>query len=70
METSNGWRSPHFAEQLRHLDRGALSFEFLRRNRQYQADYAETRRRVALGEAVKTEAMARFAQRWGLVFRG
>ena len=45
MEPSQDWRSPHYEEQLSRLDRGGISFEFLRRNRSYRADY-----RIALEE--------------------
>jgi len=70
MEPLLDWRSPQFEEQLGRLDRGGVTFEFLRRNREYRQDYAESLKRVASGGAGKTDAIARLARRWGLAFPG
>ena len=51
MEPLHDWRSPQFEEHLGRLDRGGVSFEFLRRNREYRQDYADTLARVASGGA-------------------
>lgn len=64
------WRSPHFEEHLGRLDRGGVSFEFLRRNKQYRQDYAAVLQRIAAGGVDKAEAMAHLSRRWGLVFPG
>ena len=50
MEPLQDWRSPQFEEQLSRLDRGGITFEFLRRNKQYRKDYH------AVAEAVVTDA--------------
>ena len=68
MEPLHDWRSPQFEERLARLDRGGVSFEFLRRNREYRQDYADTLARVASGGAGKAEAIARLSRRWGLAF--
>lgn len=70
MEPLHDWRSPQFEERLARLDRGGISFEFLRRNREYRQDYADTLERVASGGADKADAIARLSRRWGLAFRG
>src|SRR5690606_30329336 len=70
MEPLKDWRSPKFEEHLGRLDRGGVSFEFLRRNRQYRQDYTDTLARVASGGASKAEAIARLSRRWGLAFPG
>ena len=67
MEPWQDWRSPHH-QQLRRLDRGGISFEFLRRNRSYRADYKMAREEIASDMAGKDEAIARLSRRWGLEF--
>ena len=68
MEPSQDWRSPHYEEQLSRLDRGGISFEFLRRNRSYRADYRNTLEEIASDMAGKDAAIARLSRRWGLEF--
>lgn len=68
MEPLQDWRSPHFEDDLSRLDRGGVSFEFLRRNRKYQQDYADTVSRPAADGIATAEATRRFVQRWGLAF--
>lgn len=56
------WRSPSDYENLRQLDRAGLAWEFLRRDPEYQKDFART------FDATSREAIA-IAERWGLCFR-
>ena len=56
------WRSPSDYEYLKQLDRAGLSWEFLRRNPEYQKDFAR------IVEATIRDAIA-LAERWGLCFR-
>ncbi|MHC1548011.1 transcriptional regulator domain-containing protein [Phyllobacterium sp. K27] len=68
MEPLQDWQSPHFEHQLSSLDRGGVSFEFLRRNREYRTDYKTTLEEIISGKARKDEAIARLSRRWGLEF--
>ncbi|MFI0849127.1 DNA -binding domain-containing protein [Mesorhizobium sp. IMUNJ 23232] len=68
MEPLEDWRSPQFEEQLRRLDRGGISFEFLRRNRQYQQDYAAKLAAISDGRSTETEAIGQLTRHWGLRF--
>ena len=68
MGPQQDWRSPQFEEQLSRLDRGGVTFEFLRRNKQYRQDYATALTEVAAGGATRAEAIARLSRRWGLAF--
>lgn len=70
MEPLQDWRSPRFEEELSRLDRGGVTFEFLRRNRQYRQDYAETLARIAADSTTRAEAIERLSPRWGLAFPG
>lgn len=70
MEPLDNWRSPQFEEQLGRLDRGGVAFEFLRRNKEYRQDFAETLARIASGGADKAAEIERLSRRWGLSFRG
>ena len=73
MEPLQDWRSPHFEEELNRLDRGGVTFEFLRRNKDYRQDYAayrEARDGTASGKSKKIEAIVRLFRRWGLTFPG
>ena len=70
MEPLQGWRSPQFENELGHLDRGGVSFEFLRRNKQYQEDYATALTEIAAGGTTRADAIARLSRRWGLAFPG
>jgi hypothetical protein len=56
------WRSPSDYEYLRQLDRAELAWEFLRRNPDYQKDFAR------IVDATSRDAIA-VAKRWGLCFR-
>lgn len=68
MEPSQDWRSPHYEEQLSRLDRGGISFEFLRRNRSYRTDYKVALEEIASDRARKDAAIARLSSRWGVEF--
>lgn len=70
LEPIEDWRSPQFEEQLDRLDRGGVTFEFLRRNRQYRQDYAEALAAIATGGKARTAAITRLSRRWGLSFPG
>ncbi|MGF1623973.1 MAG: transcriptional regulator domain-containing protein [Alphaproteobacteria bacterium] len=59
------WRSPAAYDYLSDLSNGGAAFEFLRRNADYQADYAKADSEVALGAASGGTGLAR---RWGLGF--
>ncbi|WP_422836366.1 transcriptional regulator domain-containing protein [Afipia carboxidovorans] len=68
MEPLQDWRSSQFENELGHLDRGGVSFEFLRRNGQYRQDYAAALTEIAAGGTTRTEAIDRLSRRWGLAF--
>jgi hypothetical protein len=70
MEPLQDWRSPKFEEELSHLDRSGVTFEFLRRNKQYHTDYMATLDGIASGKVKKLEATAHFSRRWGVTFPG
>lgn len=70
MEPFQDWRSPQFENELSQLDRGGVSFEFLRRNQSYRRDYTAALMEIAAGGATKAEAVARLSRRWGLAFPG
>ena len=60
------WRTPVVADDLRGLERADFAFEFLRRNRDYQREYASTMR-IADDSAADASAVKRaLARRWGL----
>ncbi|WEX08500.1 DUF6499 domain-containing protein [Chelativorans sp. AA-79] len=70
MKPLHDWRSPQFEEQLGRLDRGGVAFEFLRRNKEYRRDYAETLARIASGGTDEAAEIERLSCRWGLSFPG
>lgn len=70
MEPLQDWRSPQFEDELTYLDRGGVSFEFLRRNGQYRLDYTAALTEIAAGGTTRAEAIARLSRRWGLAFPG
>lgn len=63
------WRSPETIERLNRLHRPGFAVEFLRRNTDYQRDYARTQRQIFLTGTDAAEARSEFARRWGLRFR-
>ena len=68
MEPPQDWQSSHFEKQLSRLDRGGLSFEFLRRNQNYHADYKMALEEIAFDKVKRDAAIARLSHRWGLEF--
>jgi hypothetical protein len=64
---ADDWRCAEAYLALAELPPPALAWEFLRRNRDYHADYQRHVEEVALGAGVDAETR-RFA-RWGLTFR-
>lgn len=65
---SSQWRSPATGQEPA-PGRPEFAAEFLRRNRQYRADYARMVRRIAAGAVSEDAARAALARRWGLSFR-
>jgi hypothetical protein len=59
------WRSPKAYDYLQDLSAPGLAWEFLRRNVDYRADYANPDIRAALDAGA-----AGSTRRWGLRFRG
>lgn len=59
------WRSPKAYDYLQDLSAPGLAWEFLRRNADYRADYANPDIRAALDAGA-----AGSTRRWGLRFRG
>ncbi|KAA3517803.1 transcriptional regulator domain-containing protein [Agrobacterium vitis] len=70
MEPLPDWRSPQFEEQLSRLDRSDVAFEFLRRNKNYQTDYADTVDGISSSKVKKRDAIAEFSRLWGVTFPG
>ncbi|MDP0929716.1 DUF6499 domain-containing protein [Paracoccus onubensis] len=73
MPTSTGWRSPRYAEQFKTLDRARMTFQFLRRNRDYRVEYSRIERHIGqagTGDHGRGKEIARMARRWGLLFPG
>lgn len=70
MEALQDWTSPRFEEALRHLGRGGMTFEFLRRNKRYREDYRQARNSATSGKTKQAEAEQRLCQRWGVTFPG
>ncbi|MDF2997160.1 MAG: hypothetical protein K0R27_2797 [Xanthobacteraceae bacterium] len=70
MEPLEDWRSPQFEERLGRLDRGGISFEFLRRNRQYQQAYADKAGGHFRWTLDQDRGDRQLARRWGLAFPG
>ncbi len=59
------WRSPSAYDYTRDLNSVGVAWEFLRRNPDYRADYANARIRAALETGAADPE-----RRWGLRFRG
>lgn len=70
MEQLPDWRSPQFEEQLSRLDRSDVAFEFLRRNKNYQTDYADTVDGISSSKVKKRDATAELSRLWGVTFPG
>lgn len=73
MPSSTDWRSRGYNDRFRTLDRAQMTFQFLRRNRRYRAEYSGIRkhmgREASVADATREE-IARMARRWGLMFPG
>lgn len=69
MPPATDWRSPRAYDELNRLDRAGFAWEFLRRNADYQRDYARTVRRIASGVVDEETALAQLGSQWGLIFR-
>ncbi|KRW97535.1 hypothetical protein AQY21_03160 [Paracoccus sp. MKU1] len=73
MPSSTDWRSPGYDDRFQTLDRARMTFQFLRRNRRYRAEYSRIRKHIGRGAPVgdsTREEIARMARRWGLMFPG
>jgi hypothetical protein len=62
------WRSPESVRDLKDLDRSALAWEFLRRNPEYRAHYANIIERIASGAIPDDDALTELSRRWGCLF--
>ncbi|MBN8933187.1 MAG: hypothetical protein J0G97_15425 [Rhizobium pusense] len=70
MEALHDWTSPRFEHELGHLDRGGVTFEYLRRNRQYQDDYRQALESTDSVDTKRLEAEEELSRRWGVMFPG
>jgi hypothetical protein len=68
MGTGTSWRSEASAELYADHDHADLAQEFLRRNPDYQRDYAETHARIAKQPTMAHAEKEGLAGRWGLRF--
>jgi hypothetical protein len=70
MEPLEDWRSPKFEEELGRLDRGGISFEFLRRNEDYRDQYRAADGASSADQQAVIAAREGLARRWGVFFPG
>jgi hypothetical protein len=68
MEPLEDWRSPKFEEELGRLDRGGVSFEFLRRNDDYRAHYKAATDESSSDAGAVIAAREGLTRRWGIMF--
>ncbi|MDK1389446.1 DUF6499 domain-containing protein [Sinorhizobium sp. 7-81] len=68
MEPLEDWRSPKFEQELGRLDRGGISFEFLRRNDEYRADYKAATDESSKDTHALVAAREGLTRRWGVMF--
>lgn len=68
MSGESFWRSALFADNYKDHDYADFAQEFLRRNADYQRDYAETAQRIADHPEIKPQEEEGLAGRWGLSF--
>jgi hypothetical protein len=66
MPSDKDWRGPVAGNTP---GRPEFAAEFLRRNAQYQKDYARLARRLAASGVNAAAARLAFARKWGLSFR-
>lgn len=62
---TSGWRVEAAYDFVDHASVDDIAWECLRRNRDYQKDYAALKRQRALGQPIPAE----LERRWGLRFR-
>ncbi|MND26747.1 hypothetical protein D3C80_172030 [compost metagenome] len=70
MEALQDWTSPRFEHELGLLDRGGVTFEYLRRNKQYRNDYRQALESTDAGDTKRREAEEELSHRWGVMFPG
>lgn len=70
MEALQDWKSPRFEVELGHLDRGGVTFEYLRRNQRYRDDYRQALDTGYSGDGNQLDAEDEFSRRWGVMFPG
>lgn len=70
MEALQDWTSPRFEDELGQLDRGGVTFEYLRRNKRYRDDYRQALERAVAGGTKRLEAEEELSRRWGVRFPG
>jgi hypothetical protein len=68
MEKGTSWRSDASAAQYADHDYADFAQEFLRRNRDYQSEYASTNERIATNPITASAEEEGLAGRWGLCF--
>lgn len=68
MEPLEDWRSPKFEEELGRLDRGGISFEFLRRNEEYREHYKAAANEGLTDLQAVIAAREGLTRRWGVLF--
>jgi hypothetical protein len=68
MHTKSDWRSPNAYDHYARHDLADFAQEFLRRNPDYQRDYADTIARIAQGHLNEKDEMEVLARRWGMIF--
>lgn len=68
MEPLEDWRSPNFEQELGGLDRGGISFEFLRRNEEYRDEYRRAAAENSANQQAVTAAREGLTRRWGILF--
>jgi Family of unknown function (DUF6499) len=68
MHIKSDWRSPIAHAHYGNHDMADFAQEFLRRNPDYQWDYADTIARIAQGHLNEKDEMEVLARRWGMIF--
>lgn len=68
MEPLEDWRSPNFEKDLGRLDRGGVSFEFLRRDDEYRAHYNSLMDQSSKDPDIAIAAREGLTRQWGLTF--
>lgn len=68
MDPLEDWRSPKFEQELGKLDRGGISFEFLRRNEEYRDEYQRAAAESVTDQQAVLAAREGLTRRWGILF--